>query len=63
MTEPTPRKASPAFVVFSAAVTVYFLWVLFFAREGQPLILVVFYVLAVVANLAFLFTVVRRWLG
>jgi hypothetical protein len=62
MTDPAARKASPAFVVFSAAVTLYFLWVLFFAREGQPLILIVFYVLAVLANLAFLISVVRRWL-
>jgi hypothetical protein len=44
-------------------VSVYFLWILFFAREGQPMALLVLYALAVLANLTFLRTVIRRWLS
>jgi hypothetical protein len=61
--EPGPRRAPASMVAFSAAVTLYFLWVLLFAREGQPTPLIVLYVLAIVANLAFLGSVLRRWLA
>jgi hypothetical protein len=63
MTDPAPRRASPALVTVSAAITLYFLWVLLFARDGQPAVLIVLYVLAVIANLAFLISVFNRWRG
>jgi hypothetical protein len=63
MTEPTPRRASPVMVIVSAAITLYFLWVLLFTREGQPTLLIVLYILAVLANGAFLVSVLRRWLA
>lgn len=65
MTDPTPqpRRASPLMVVLAAFVSVYFLWILLFARDGQPTALLVVYALAVLANLAFLGTVIRRWLS
>ena len=63
MTDPTPRRASPAMVIVSAAITLYFLWVLLFARDGQPTLLIVLYILAVAANLTFLVSVLRRWLA
>lgn len=58
-----PRRASPLMVVLAAFVSVYFLWILLFAREGQPPLLLVLYALAVLANLTFLGTVIRRWLS
>jgi hypothetical protein len=61
--EPGPRRAPAYMVVVSAAITLYFLWVLLFAREGQPMLLVILYVLAVIANLAFLISVFNRWRG
>lgn len=63
MTDPTPRRAPAYMVVFSAAITLYFLWILLLAREGQPTLLIVLYILAVAANLAFLGSVLRRWLA
>jgi len=58
-----PRRASPLMVALAAFVSVYFLWILLFAREGQPTVLLVLYALAVLANLTFLGTVIRRWLS
>jgi hypothetical protein len=63
MTEPTPRRASPALVVFSAAITVYFLYILLFGRGGQPVLFMALYVIAIIFNLIFLVSVVRRWLS
>ena len=68
MTEPTPgptpapRRASPAMIVLAVLVILYFTYVLLFARDGQPMALLVIYVLAVLANAVFLAAVVRRWL-
>lgn len=60
---PEPRRASPLMVVFAVAVIVYFSWVLLFARDGQPTVMLVLYVLAVLANAFFLMTFFRRWLA
>jgi hypothetical protein len=58
-----PRRASPFMVGFAVTLSAYFIWVILFAREGQPTALLVIYGLAVLANLAFLGTVLRRWLS
>ena len=60
---PQPRQHSPFFIAVSAAITLYFLWILIFAREGQPTILIALYILAVLANGVFLSTVLRAWLA
>jgi hypothetical protein len=50
-------------VAVSAAITLYFLWILLFARDGQPTILIWLYILAVLANGLFLASVLRAWLS
>ncbi len=56
-----PRRASIPMIIFSAFVTLYFLYVLIFGNGmSQPLLLVLLYVLAVIANLVFLISVVMR---
>jgi hypothetical protein len=56
-----PRRASTLTIVFSAAITLYFLYVLIFGNGlDQPFLLIFLYVLAVIANLVFLISLVLR---
>jgi hypothetical protein len=56
-----PRRASTPMIVFSAAITSYFLYVLIFGNGlDQPFLLIFLYVLAVIANLVFLISLVFR---
>ncbi len=58
---PPPRRAGTPMIVFSAFITLYFLYVLILGNGmSQPLILIVLYVLAIIANAVFLATVLMR---
>jgi hypothetical protein len=58
---PEPRRASTPAIIFSAFITLYFLYVLIPGNGlSHPLVLIVLYVLAIIANAVFLATVIMR---